>query len=542
LINLEKTFRASVGVYRWRIKFIILGVATIFTARIYTASQTLLFQKDLVSFDITDTTAVFIACCFFLVGVLRPASFNVEIYPSEKVLRISITTILLGVYLLIIGLFSEALGHWDSPPALALKALGLLLSLAMVAIFLLSERSRDRFRRFVSRHFHRPMYDYRLAWLTFNEKTASLSSAESLGTALVNWVSEELKILSATIWLIDYDKEQFTLLASTGLLNLPASQSGDNSRFKSVLQTLQASSMPFDIDLQKDSGPPLALYFPGYFKKGGNRVCVPISTKGKPLAFLTLGDRVNGISFAQEEFDLLKCVADQSASILLNLELANRLLQAKEMEAFQTISAFFVHDLKNTASTLNLTLQNLPKHFDNPEFRKDALKSISKSVSHLQNLISRLTLFRQKLELTTIETDLNSILQSTLSSIGPNFEVQTEFAASMPICADREQLQKVFTNLILNAREASNDNSRINVTTYQQNGYSIATVSDNGCGMSSEFITRSLFRPFKTTKKGGIGIGMFQSKAIIDAHQGKIEVESQPGRGTTFRVLIPAKR
>jgi hypothetical protein len=64
-------------------------------------------------------------------------------------------------------------------------------------------------------------------------------------------------------------------------------------------------------------------------------------------------------------------------------------------------------------------------------------------------------------------------------------------------------------------------------------------VADNGCGMTPEFLSRALFRPFQTTKKKGLGIGMFQSKMIIEAHGGRIEVESEVRKGTTFRVLLP---
>jgi signal transduction histidine kinase len=64
-------------------------------------------------------------------------------------------------------------------------------------------------------------------------------------------------------------------------------------------------------------------------------------------------------------------------------------------------------------------------------------------------------------------------------------------------------------------------------------------VSDDGCGMSLDFVNRSLFRPFQTTKKNGLGIGLFQSKMIVEAHQGRIQVDSQPGKGTTFRLILP---
>jgi signal transduction histidine kinase len=69
--------------------------------------------------------------------------------------------------------------------------------------------------------------------------------------------------------------------------------------------------------------------------------------------------------------------------------------------------------------------------------------------------------------------------------------------------------------------------------------WAVLTVEDDGCGMAPEFITGSLFRPFQTTKKEGFGIGMFQSKMIVEAHGGRIEVESRLSQGTTFRVLLP---
>jgi putative PEP-CTERM system histidine kinase len=539
LVNLEHTFRAAIGVYRWRVKFIILGVATVFIARVYTASQVILFKQYLPSFDSVNTASLLIGSCFILTGIYRRNIFKVTVYPSQQVLQVSLTTVLIGAYLLIIGVFSKLLGGWRGTEAFSFKAFLLVLSLAFLALFLLSERSRDRLRRFISRHLSRPIYDYRSVWLTFTERTASVLSADALSRTLVNWLSDQLHVLSTSVWLSDpSDPHTFLLAASTAL--------GENSN-RSISaphlgEHLGSQPLPFDVDHTAEPwASALKQCFADNFKKAGNRVCVPLAANGHLVGFITLGDRVNGIPLGQQEFDLLQCIADQVGSNLLNLQLSNRLLQAKEMEAFQTIAAFFIHDLKNTASTLNLTLQNLPKHFDNPEFRKDALKAISRSVSHIQELISRLTLFRQKLELSPRDIDLNKVLESTLGCLAGQVPVRTQFASLSPIRADEDQLQKVFTNLLLNAREALKDNGEITLSTSQQNGWAIATVSDNGCGMSADFLTHSLFRPFKTTKKGGIGIGMFQTKTIIEAHKGKIEVDSQPGRGTTFRVFLPEK-
>jgi signal transduction histidine kinase len=106
---------------------------------------------------------------------------------------------------------------------------------------------------------------------------------------------------------------------------------------------------------------------------------------------------------------------------------------------------------------------------------------------------------------------------------------------------DRDQIQKVLINLVLNATEAVGSPGEIRVSTDQIDGWAVLSVRDNGCGMSKEFIERSLFRPFQTTKSRGMGIGLFHSKKIVEAHHGRIEVESDAGNGSTFRVMLPVK-
>ena len=244
-----------------------------------------------------------------------------------------------------------------------------------------------------------------------------------------------------------------------------------------------------------------------------------------------------------EEIELLRCVGDQVAGNLLNLQLSRKLLENKEMEAFQTMSAFFVHDLKNTASTLSLMLQNLPDHFDDPEFRRDSLRGLAKSVERINELIQRLTLLRQELQLKPMEVDLNSLVTNVLSNMSalPQSSLKRNLQHLPKMSLDADKIQKVLTNLLMNAAEAVGEKGggEIQVETSRRNGWAVLTVADTGPGMNPEFMRNSLFRPFQTTKKKGIGIGMFLSKIIVEAHSGKIEVESEPGKGTTFRVLLP---
>src|SRR6185436_2198763 len=125
-------------------------------------------------------------------------------------------------------------------------------------------------------------------------------------------------------------------------------------------------------------------------------------------------DRVNGVSYTVEELDLLKCIGDQLAVALLNLRLTEDLMRSKEMEAFQTMSTFFVHDLKNAVSGLNLTLRNLPVHFDDPAFRADALRGMGNTAARIDKMIERLSALRQKVEMKREDSDLNQLIEETL--------------------------------------------------------------------------------------------------------------------------------
>ncbi|MES2570052.1 MAG: ATP-binding protein, partial [Verrucomicrobiota bacterium] len=279
------------------------------------------------------------------------------------------------------------------------------------------------------------------------------------------------------------------------------------------------------------------------FSKSANRLCVPLRSGERWIGVAILADRVNGIPYSVEELDLLKCISDQVSASLLSLRLTGELMSAKELEAFRTMSAFFVHDLKNTASSLGLMLQNLPVHFDDPVFRADALRGIGSTVNRINELIERLGTLRNKFELKPVEFDLNQLVSEALENLSGIAEVTLtkELGLTSWVRADREQLQNVLTNLLFNARDALGKKGEIKVETSQRDGRAVLSVADNGCGISSQFLKESLFRPFHTTKKKGLGIGMFQSKMIIEAHGGHIQVESILGKGTTFRVSLPLK-
>lgn len=543
LVNLERTFRSSVGTMRWRIKFMVLGLGVIFTVRAYTSSQSLLFRNLAPGMHVLDAAALLVGCLLIFRTLLRTGHFEVSVYPSHSVLQNSFTVLLAGAYLVIVGLLAKIVSWFGGDAAFQFKTLIVLVAVVIMSVVLMSDRVRLRTRQFISRHFQRPMYDYRTVWQTFTSGIARRVEQGELCVAIAKMVSDIFQTLSVTLWLVDEKKENLVFSASTSLTQVKAEQFRvDPADAAAVIKALGERPEPIDIDACKDHwAAALRRLHPDEFRKGGNRVCVPMAAGGELLGFFVVGDRVGGVPFSTQDVDVLKIVGDQAATNLLNIQLGQKLSQAKQLEAFQAMSAFFVHDLKNTASTLSLMLQNLPVHYDDPKFREDALRGIGKTVAHINDVISRLSVLRHELTIHAVECDLGQLVGDTLKTMpaSPGIEVGSNLEAVPKVRLDPAQIQKVLTNLLLNAREALGAKGSIQVQTTQQNGWAVISIRDDGCGMTSDFMNSRLFRPFQTTKKKGIGIGMFHCKMIVEAHRGKILVESEPGKGSEFKVLLP---
>ncbi|MEO6246519.1 MAG: XrtA/PEP-CTERM system histidine kinase PrsK, partial [Opitutaceae bacterium] len=465
-------------------------------------------------------------------------------YPSQAVLQNSLTVLIAGAYLLIVGVLAKIVTHFGGNTAFATQAFLVLVALVVLAILLQSDRARLQLRQFVSRNFRRSPYDYRAVWKTFISGTASRVDTADLARALARLTAETCQALSVTIWVADDRRETLKPMASTAQL-LPAAAAG------AVGRTIECSPLsgyflqhpePIDIDKSKEAWAIILRdLHPSQFANGGSRICVPMVGRGELLGVLVVGDRVGGVGYSVDDLDMLKCIGDHAVAGLLTVQLSKKLVEAKELEAFQAMAAFFVHDLKNSASTLNLMLKNLPVHFDDPEFRADALRGIAKTVTHINRLIGRLGQLRGELKLEPVASNLNELVDGVLAGLerSSGFRLTKELSPVPTVPIDCDQMQKVVTNLVLNAAEAVGADGEVRVATHTESGRVVLSVSDNGCGMTAEFLAHSLFRPFQTTKKNGLGIGMFQSKMIAEAHGGRIAVESELGKGTTFRLFLP---
>ncbi len=544
LVLAERTLRSTIGRTRWNVKLMVFGFGIVFAVKVFTTSQTLLFSALDTRLSLIESLGALAGCALIAVSLGRGSLTKLDLYPSHAVLHRSLALLVSGLYLVAVGLIPRLLGPLDAWGVLAAHSLLFIVGLLGVALLLLSDRMNLRIKQFISRHLKRPRYDYRRIWSEMAALTGSVLDPNDLAPPLARLVCTNLDLLTVGVWLRDPPGEDLKLAASTDSAaprGLRLSSRRDwNERM--VQDALHQSVLDF---LEAEDLWVAEFRDANAHAMGAARIRfgVPMVSGEELVGLITLDDRVAKTPLEIEDLDLLHAMAEHAASNFHNLMLLEQLRKARELELFQTISAFFVHDLKNVASKLSLTMQNFSVHFEDPEFRQDALRVISESVDKIGGLCQGLSMLKDRPEPRLEPTDLKALVEAAGRALNGcvRGELIFHLEAVGRIDADKNQMSSVVTNLILNASDAVDETGKITVSTRQEKGWAVIAVEDNGKGMGKDFLANQLFKPFKTTKSKGLGIGLYQCKTIVEAHGGRIEVESEEGVGTAVRVYLPAK-
>jgi signal transduction histidine kinase len=474
IINLEATLKGSSGTYRWQIKYTILGVGGILAMNIFYYSHALLYRS--INMYLLPVRAGIILISILLIGfsLLRHQDMDIKLAVSRKVLYRSLSLIIVGIYLLGLGLIGEGMRYFGPGVgeniAIFLGFVGAILVLTVI----LSEQLRRKAIVLINKNFYSQKYDYREQWLQFTQRISLKHSFEEL-----------------------------------------------------------ISSIKDIVTLSEE-----------FIKKTGASLIVPLLNIDDLIGFIILGAGLADDEYDYEDYDMLKTLAKQTTAAIINARLSEELIEAKEMEAMGRLSSFILHDLKNATSMLSLIVQNAEEHIDNPDFQKDAIKAVSNTSEKIKGLIGKLKYLPKKTDLDIEYSDLGSHIEMAIQQLNMNGSERLSYKELEPVKTefDREEITKVIINLIINALEATNNQGDIEVVVGTEENMGFVKVSDNGCGMSSEFVEKSLFKPFQTTKKKGLGIGLYQCKAIVEAHSGKLKVVSQEGKGTDFFLYLPLTR
>jgi signal transduction histidine kinase len=220
-----------------------------------------------------------------------------------------------------------------------------------------------------------------------------------------------------------------------------------------------------------------------------------------------------------------------------------QMLHQEKMAAFGLLAAGIAHEVGNPLTSISSLVQLLQKRGAD-DFTADRLALVSGQLQRIQTTLRELITFSRPASSERTRFALADVLDEALN-IAKYYKrtktrhIERHVAPELaPLFGVRDQLVQVFLNLVLNAVDATAKGGRIELRAEQQGNAVAVTVSDNGAGIPPEHAAR-VFQPYFTTKKNGTGLGLFVSQTLVAAHGGRIEFESQPGEGTTFRVVLP---
>jgi len=277
----------------------------------------------------------------------------------------------------------------------------------------------------------------------------------------------------------------------------------------------------------------------------GAVVCFPIRAQSRLTAFVALGKQLRGEAYGVDDCDLLSVISHHIGALLSHATLAEERQASAELEALHRFSVFCLHDLKNLAARLSLIAQNVENHGREPAFQESAMRTVSDTAKKIIALVSKLSLksvkptFAGAPELVEISALIEEVLAPMRGEGMVRFHVTG--GPVQPILGVRDQIHQVFLNVLLNAKQAIGQNGDISIAIEQSNGSVVVTVDDTGDGIPSHML-ESLFRPSQSSRPGGLGVGLYQCKQIVEASRGTIQIRSEVGKGTQVRIELPLPR
>lgn len=531
LVGLEMCLRMSRGTKRRRTKFLVLGLGGILLVQFYVLSQVALFRSITATDLKLGTATLLIGNILLAVGLTRARSSDVQLAVSRTLVYRSVILVVLGAYLLAVGGLGWLLNYLQIPEQAFWVTLVVFVTALALAALLLSEQARWRAKRFIALHVYRSKYDYREQWIAFTRRLGMLLTLDDLSPELLEAVTEAVGSNAAMLYISDASTRQYHIAGSIRLPEAAPTVPVDNP----VLAALTVSRGPLTLEADLDwAGVALAQTFPA------GSVMVPLRWGGSLTGFLVVGPERTGVPYTPEDLEFMATMGQQASGSIVTARLSEDLARARELDAFARVASFVIHDLKNLISSLSLLSQNAVKYFDDPEFQKDTVLTLSRTVERMQALLTRLSSRAEPVVLRQA-VDLSRIARNAFETVTFPSDVRlvSDLTAVPAILGDSEALLQVIQNLVTNAIQAVDRDGTVTMTVKHEDRNVILSVADTGCGMAEAFMRESLFVPFRTTKPGGWGIGLYQVKEIVERHGGKVSVTSEQGVGTTFQVTLP---
>jgi putative PEP-CTERM system histidine kinase len=536
LVLIETLFRNLPTDSRWNAKPLCIGLAAAFCFDIYLYADAVLFNRlDTDAFSVRGLVHALIVP-LVAVTAARGGNWTAKVTLSRRVVFHSAALIASGIYLLFVaaaGYYVRLFGgEWGRAFQVALLFAGLL----GLTVLALSGSMRAKLRVLVSKHFFSYRYDYRDEWLRFTQTLSACDEPAALRQQIIRGLANMVESPSGAMWLLDSSGRQYLQSARWNMPANPAVEpaDGDLARF------LTQSGWVVNLEEYRSLPARYGSFRPGWLSDAPNAwLVVPLVTGDDLTGFVILGTPRARTDLNWEVNDLLKTAGRQAASFLGHMQATEALLETRKFDAFNRMSAFVVHDLKNIVAQLSLMLKNAERHKNNPEFQQDMLMTVGHSIERMKQLMMQLR------EGTTpvnapAAVDLAEVIRKIeRNKMGHEPAPEVCLEGRVLARAHEDRVERVIGHIVQNAIDATDKHGRIVVTLVREANNAVVEVRDTGHGMTDDFVRERLFKPFQTTKQGGMGIGAYESYQYVHELGGDIVVESTPGVGTNMRILLP---
>ena len=540
LVLVEQFYRNSEKEARWIIKFLCISLSALFSVDFIVYSKSLLFAQ--IDTALWNSRGLINALIVPLLAIgIRRIHTNrvVRITVSRKIMFHSAVLLGAGTYLILMSMAGFYIKSYGGDWGEIAQTIFIFLSILFLSVFFASGKVRAIIRFYVNKHFFHYHYDYRNEWLKLSKTIARLNSLGDLSGFVIKTMADLVDSSGGGLWLKN-DQGEFYLSEQRSLnRDYPQIISPDHSliqfivRKQWVIDFIELSENPDvydEVDLSEWTAEAQKVW-----------LIVPLFLQNELEAFVVLTKAKLPRMLNWEDRDLLITVGMQLANALALSHASDALSRARQFEAYNRISAYLVHDLKNLVAQIALIVKNAEKHKHNPEFIDDSIATLENVVTKIEHLLGQLKKGNIKADQNVMFNlvDIMSDVAVQQSGNQPVLQYQTSHD-EIAVFGEKEKITAILGHLVQNAQDATPATGSVKLELSKNETQAIIKIIDNGCGMDNKFIAERLFKPFDTTKgNAGMGIGVYEARDYILKHNGTCTVESKVDIGTTFTIQLP---
>jgi putative PEP-CTERM system histidine kinase len=584
LVLLEQVYRNTNAAGRYALKYLVIGLGVLFAYDLFVFSQAQLIKGiDAVSWQARGLVNVLVVPLIALAARGNP-QWSLNVFVSRQVVFYSTSFLAVGAYLLLMAAGGYLIrfygGTWGGIAQIVFFAgAGIVLASLMASTSL-----RRQLRVFLSKHFYKNKYDYRVEWLRFIDTLSSTDGGADTYQNSVRSIAQIVASPGGVLYMPVEGEQGFAPAAGWPQPQFPRSRFPVVASSDELFEFMSRRHWVVDLVEYREGPDAYGNVRLPEFLEGQRelRLLIPLVLHKECLGFVILAAPPPPFELTYEDRDLLKTVGCHVATHLAQHEADRKLSESRQFEAYHRLTAFVMHDLKNLTAQLSLIVSNAEKHKRNPQFVDDAISTIANSTSRMQRLVDQLQ--RREMQSLDRRVSLADVARVACDRCAVRSPMPAYDSPSPDawIDADPERLGMMIEHLIRNAQDATPETGRVNVVVsvvrdahmdpvgasgihpvlqlpmaaekplavpddgggrpQQAGDFACLSVEDTGAGMSPEFVKERLFKPFDTTKGSkGMGIGAYQVREYVRAIGGRVRVDSRPGTGTRFTLWIPLR-